>query len=61
MAGVDIRTVQELMGHASVTMTMKYSHLAPTHRQRAIEILDSAYQTDTITDTVDKTGTDQSS
>ena len=61
MGGVDIRTVQELMGHASITMTMKYSHLAPIHRQRAIQILDSAYQTDTETDTVDKTGTDQSS
>lgn len=61
MAGVDVKTVQELLGHASVVMTMKYSHLAPIHRQRAIKILDTAYRTDTKTDTVQKSGTDQSS
>ena len=31
MNGVDIKTVQELLGHASLTMTMKYAHLAPDH------------------------------
>jgi integrase len=67
MNGVDLRTVQELLGHYSVSMTMKYSHLVPDHRTRAVKILESAYQkptkknqTDTKTDTVKKTGTDQS-
>jgi len=54
MAGVDVKIVQELLGHATLTMTMKYAHLAPDHRARAIKILDSAYQTDTKTDTVEK-------
>ena len=52
MNGVDIKTVQELLGHHSLTMTMRYSHLAPVHRTRAIQILDIAL-TDTKTDTVD--------
>jgi len=39
MAGVDIRTVQELMGHQSITMTMPYSHLSPQHRVQALEKL----------------------
>ncbi len=43
-----------------MTMTMKYAHLAPVHRTRAIEILDKAFQTDTKTDTVGNSGTDQS-
>lgn len=37
MAGVDIRTVQELMGHKSILMTMRYAHLAPSHTQAAVE------------------------
>ena len=61
MNGVDIKTVQELLGHASLNMTMRYSHLAPDHRLRAIKTLDKALQTDTITDTVEKSGSDQSS
>lgn len=28
MAGVDIRTVQELLGHKTISMTVRYSHLA---------------------------------
>ena len=41
-------TVKELLGHANLTMTMRYSHLAPDHRTRAIKTLDFAYQTDTV-------------
>jgi integrase len=33
MAGVDLRTVQELMGHKTVAMTIRYSHLAPSHQR----------------------------
>jgi len=36
MAGVDIRTVQELMGHSTITMTMRYAHLSPAHLRQAV-------------------------
>ncbi len=36
MNGVDIRTVQTLLGHKSITMTMRYAHLSPTHLREAI-------------------------
>lgn len=39
MAGVDLRTVQELLGHKSIVMTMRYSHLAPDHLRESIEKL----------------------
>ena len=43
MAEVDIRTEQELMGHKTVAMTLRYSHLSPDHKRRAIEALESRF------------------
>lgn len=37
MRGTDIRTVQELLGHKSIVMTMRYAHLADDHRAAAVE------------------------
>jgi site-specific recombinase XerD len=37
MAGVDLRTIQELMGHESIAMTVRYAHLSESHLQKAIE------------------------
>jgi site-specific recombinase XerD len=53
MAGVDIRTVQELMGHKTISMTVRYAHLAPKHTLAAVERLDAPTEqpTDTTTDT----------
>ena len=39
MAGVDIRTVQELAGHKSISMTVRYSHLSPDHKLSAVAML----------------------
>ena len=39
MKGVDIRTVQELLGHADIRMTLRYSHLSPAHLLDAVEKL----------------------
>ena len=39
MAGVDLKTVQELMGHKTIAMTARYAHLAPTHKQQTLETL----------------------
>jgi integrase len=36
MAGVDLNTVRELLGHAGIAMTLRYSHLAPEHKAAAV-------------------------
>jgi site-specific recombinase XerD len=43
MAGVDLRTTQELMGHKTIQMTCRYAHLAPAHQLAAVEKL-AAYR-----------------
>lgn len=42
MIGVDITTVNELLGHKSLTMTLRYAHLAPSHKVNAVDRLNNA-------------------
>lgn len=42
MAGVPLNTVRDLLGHASIDMTMKYSHIAPDTLAHAVEKLTAA-------------------
>jgi integrase len=44
MAGVDIRTVAQLMGHSTIQMTMRCSHLAAEHNAAAVDRLVSSQQ-----------------
>jgi site-specific recombinase XerD len=40
MRGAPLKAVQELLGHASIEMTMRYAHLSPVAPQDAVGLLD---------------------
>ncbi len=39
MSNVNLKTVQELLGHRTIQMTMRYAHLSGKHKQQAVNIL----------------------
>ncbi len=42
MAGVDILTIKEILGHKEIGMTMRYAHLVPKHKEEAIYKMESS-------------------
>lgn len=40
MAGVDLATLKELMGHSHISVTMRYVHPTPQHKREAVEKLE---------------------
>jgi hypothetical protein len=56
MAGVDLRTVQELMGHKTIAMTCRYAHLGSSHKLAAVDRLTAnPTQLENSTDTTTET------
>jgi len=42
MAGVDLYTVKEILGHKTIAMTQRYAHLSPGYQRQALERLAEA-------------------
>ncbi len=45
MAGVDLRTIQELGGWKTLKMVERYSHLSPSHKAEAVEKISNHFTT----------------
>ena len=43
MNGVDLTTVKELLGHKTLVMTLRYSHLSQGHKKRAVEVVETIF------------------
>jgi site-specific recombinase XerD len=52
MAGIDLTTVKELMGHKDIKMTLGYAYLAPRDKVKAEDVLnDTLNKKEKFTDT----------
>lgn len=54
--GVDLRTVQELLGHESVEVTQRYISITDTNKKRAVGMLDMATPIDQVTGSGEQSG-----
>jgi len=44
MQGASLKAVQELLGHSTIEMTMRYAHLSPHVNRSAVEVLDAPHR-----------------
>ncbi|MBP2677297.1 MAG: phage integrase family protein, partial [Deltaproteobacteria bacterium] len=42
MAGVDLMSIKQILGHKTIQMTLRYSHLSPGHLRNAVAAIDRA-------------------
>jgi len=49
LRGGDLKDVQELLGHTTMTMTLRYAHLTQEHKKKAVNLLNSLTGQTTVT------------
>jgi integrase len=48
MSGVSLKTIQQLLGHKDLSMTMRYAHLSEEYMQNAVKKLDTIWSQEEI-------------
>ncbi len=43
MKGVDLKTIQELLGHKTFSMVLRYAHLSQEHKKKSVELLTESW------------------
>jgi len=51
MNGAGLKDVQEIMGHKTMSMTMRYSHLSQEHKKKAVNLLNGLTTFSTMSQT----------
>ncbi len=52
IGGIDLVTVKEILGHATIQMTMRYAHPTPENKRHAVEVLSRLFAQNKETDNV---------
>jgi integrase len=50
IGGIDLVTVKEILGHATIQMTMRYAHPTPENKRHAVEVLSMLFTQNKETD-----------
>ena len=45
MAGIDLNTIRDILGHKSLSMVLRYAHLSKSHQMAAVSVLDKQMDT----------------
>jgi len=56
MAGVDMLTLNKLLGHSNIQMTMRYAKLSPDYMSSAVRRVDTYWAPAHISSEVDNSG-----
>jgi hypothetical protein len=54
MRGASLKDLQELLGHKSMSMVLRYAHLTQEHKKKAVDLLRGLSSIDSKSSTVTK-------